>query len=164
MLTMPMLCLLPVRVLVVDDYAPFRRFIGSKLARTPEWRIVGEVSDGLEAVDKAEELQPDLILLDLGLPNLNGMEAARRIRKVAPMSKIVFISIEFSADVIQAVLKLGAMGYVIKTHAATELLPAIEAACQGRQYVSNGNGSPKGLKQPTLSDHAPLSETAPLLK
>ena len=76
-----------VRVLVVEDWEPFRRFLCSTLAKRPELQIIGEVSDGLEAVHKAEELQPDLILLDIGLPTLNGIGAARRIRKVGPTPK-----------------------------------------------------------------------------
>src|SRR5271167_2404752 len=77
-------CVLSVRVLVVDDYEPLRRFVCSTLGKKPELHVIGEVSDGLEAVRKAEELQPDLILLDIGLPTLNGIEAARQIRKLAP--------------------------------------------------------------------------------
>jgi DNA-binding NarL/FixJ family response regulator len=123
-------------VLVVDDYEPFRRFLCSTLARRPEFQIVGEAWDGLEALDKAEELQPDLILLDIGLPTLNGLEVARRIRKVAPMSKIIFVTQESSADVIAEALSLGAMGYVIRTR-ASELLAAVRAVLQGRHYVSN---------------------------
>jgi DNA-binding NarL/FixJ family response regulator len=106
-----------VRALVVDDYEPFRRFICSTLRKRPELRIVGEVSDGLEAVQRAEELQPDLIVLDIGLPSLNGIEAARRIRKLSPKSKILFVSQESSADVVQEALSLGALGYVVKAHA-----------------------------------------------
>src|SRR5204862_4944745 len=90
-----------VRIIVVDDYEPFRRFVCSMLEQRPELRVVGEASDGLEAVQKAEELQPDLILLDIGLPALNGMEAARRIRKLAPHSKILFVSMESSPEVVQ---------------------------------------------------------------
>jgi CheY-like chemotaxis protein len=71
-----------VRVLVVEDSEPFRRFLCSTLGKRPELQIVGEVSDGLEAVQKAEELQPDLIVLDIGLPSVNGIEVARRIRKL----------------------------------------------------------------------------------
>ena len=127
-----------VRALVVDDYEPFRRFICSTLRKRPELQIVGEVSDGLEAVQKAEELQPDLIVLDIGLPSLNGIEAARRIRKLSPYSKILFVSQESSADVVQEALRLGALGYVAKTHAGIELLPAVEAVCQGRRFVSAG--------------------------
>ena len=127
-----------IRVLVVEDYEPFRRFICSTLRRRPELQIVGEVSDGLEAVNKAEELQPDLIVLDIGLPSLNGIEAARRIRKVSPESKIVFVSQESSAAVVQEALALGALGYVVKAHAGSELLAAVEAALEGRQFVGSG--------------------------
>ena len=101
-------------------------------------QIVGEASDGLEAVQKAEELQPDLIVLDIGLPTLNGIEAARRIRKLSPESKILFVSQESSADVVQEALALGALGYVVKAHAGSELLAAVEAVLQGRQFISSG--------------------------
>ena len=127
-----------VRVLVVDDYEPFRRFICSTLRKRPALQIVGETSDGLEAVHKAEELQPDLIVLDIGLPTLNGIEAARRIRKLSPESKILFVSQESSADVVQDALALGALGYVVKAHAGSELLAALEAVLEGRQFVSRG--------------------------
>ena len=116
-----------VRVLVVDDYEPFRQFVCSTLRKRPELQVVGEASDGPEAVHKAEELQPDLIVLDIGLPILNGIEAARRIRKLSPESKIVFISQESSADVVQEALALGALGYVVKAHAGSELLAAVGA-------------------------------------
>ena len=79
-------------VLVVEDYEPFRRFICSTLAKRPGLQIVGEVSGGLQAVQKAQELQPDLILLDIGLPKLNGIEAARRISRLEPAAKILFFS------------------------------------------------------------------------
>jgi DNA-binding NarL/FixJ family response regulator len=126
------------RVLVVEDYEPFRRFICSTLGKRPELQIVCEVSDGLEAVQKAEQLQPDLILFDVGLPTLNGIEAARRIRKLSPKSKILFVSQESSADVVQEALALGALGYVVKARAGGELLAAVEAACQGRRFVDAG--------------------------
>jgi DNA-binding NarL/FixJ family response regulator len=126
------------RILVVEDYEPVRRFICSTLRQRPEFQVVEEVADGLEAVQKAEELQPDLIVLDIGLPSLNGMDAARRIRKLSPKSKILFMSQESSADVVQETLVLGALGYVVKAHAGTELLAAVEAVLQGRQFVSIG--------------------------
>ena len=126
------------RVLVVDDYEPFRRFIGSTLAKRPDLQVVGEASDGLEAVQKAEELQPDLIVLDIGLPTLNGIEAARRIRKLCPQSKILFMTQESTADVAQEAFSLGAMGYVVKAHAGSEILTALKEVCQGRQFVSRG--------------------------
>ena len=131
-----------VLVLVVDDNEPFRQFVCSMLCKNPELQVMGEVSDGLEAVHKAEELQPDLIVLDIGLPTLNGIEAARQIRKVAPESKILFVSQESSADVVQEALSLGALGYVVKAHAGSELLPAVEAVRRGRQFVSKGLSGP----------------------
>ena len=127
-----------VRVLVVDDYEPFRRFICSTLGKRPELQIVGEVGDGLEAVRKSEELQPDLIVLDIGLPTLNGIEAARRIRKLSPESKILIMSQESAADVVQDALALGALGYVVKAHAGSELLAAVAAVLEGSQFVSGG--------------------------
>ena len=126
------------RVLVVEDSEPYRKFICSTLTERSELQIVDEVSDGLRAVRKANELQPDLIVLDIGLPTLNGIEAARRIRRLSPQSKIIFVSQECSADVVQEALSLGAMGYVVKAYAGSELLAAVEAVCQGRQFVGSG--------------------------
>jgi CheY-like chemotaxis protein len=127
-----------VRVLVVDDYEPFRRFVCTTLERKTEFQIVGETSDGLDAVRRAEELQPDLIVLDIGLPTLHGIEAARRIRKLSPKSKILFVSQESFADVVQEALSVGAMGYVIKAFAGSELLSAVGAVLEGRQFISSG--------------------------
>ncbi len=128
----------PLRVLVVDDYEPFRRFVCSKLGTRRELQIVGEASDGLDAVHKAEELQPDLIVLDIGLPTLNGIEAARQIRNFAPESKIIFVTQESSPDVVQEVLGLGTCGYVVKTRAESDLLAAVDAVLDGRKFVSIG--------------------------
>jgi DNA-binding NarL/FixJ family response regulator len=125
-----------IRVLVVEDFLPFRKFIRSTLEKTSELQVVCEVSDGLEAVQKAEKLKPDLILLDIGLPKLNGIEAARQIRKLSPQSKIIFVSQESSADMVQAALDTGALGYVVKTRAGSDLLAAIEAAILEKQFVS----------------------------
>jgi DNA-binding NarL/FixJ family response regulator len=125
-----------VRILVVDDYEPFRRFVCSTLGKRPTLQIVGEASDGLEAVRRAEELKPDLILLDIGLPTLNGIEAARRIRKLAPEAKIIFLSQESSSDVVQAALGLGAWGYVVKARAESDLLAAVEAVLLEKHFVS----------------------------
>ncbi len=127
-----------VRVLVVDDYEPFRRFVCSTLIKKPDLQVIGEVSDGLEAVHKAEELKPDLVVLDIGLPTLNGIEVARQIRKLCPECKILFMSQGSSVDVAQAAFSLGAMGYVVKAHAGSELLIAVESVCQGRRFVSKG--------------------------
>jgi DNA-binding NarL/FixJ family response regulator len=124
------------RVLMVDDYAPWRRFVSSMLQKQPELQVIGEVSDGLEAVRKAEELQPDLILLDIGLPKLNGIEAARRIRKLSPIPKILFASENRSPAIAREALRTGAGGYVVKSDAATQLLPAVNAVLEGKRFVS----------------------------
>ena len=121
----------------MDDYAPWRRFVSTTLQKQPKLQVIGEVLDGLEAVQKAEELRPDLIVLDIGLPSLNGIEAARRIRKLSPESKILFVSQESSADLVQEALNLGALGYVVKTDARSELLTAVNAVLRGDRFVGN---------------------------
>jgi len=128
----------PMRVLVVEDFAPFLQVVRSTLAERPNVQVIGEVADGLEGVRKAELLEPDLVLLDIGLPMLNGIEAARQIRKLAPESKIIFLSQESSCEVVQEALNVGAWGYVVKTRTATDLLAAVDAVLGGRQFVSVG--------------------------
>ena len=129
--------LAPVRVLVVEDFVPFRQFILSTLAAKPDIKIVGEVSNGFAAVNKSLELQPDLILLDIGLPGLDGINAVRQIRNFAPDSKVIFLTQESSADIVQEALSLGARGYVLKIKAASELLRALEAVLLGKTFVSS---------------------------
>jgi DNA-binding NarL/FixJ family response regulator len=126
-----------IRVLVVEDSEEFRKFVCSTLGERPELQIVGEDTDGLRALQRARELQPELILLDIGLPSLNGIEVARQIRKLSPKSEILFVSQESSADFVQEALSLGALGYVVKSDAGKELLTAVEAVVQGRQYLSS---------------------------
>jgi len=125
-----------IRVLVVEDFEPFRRFLRSKLAENLKLRVIDEASDGLEAVHKAEELQPDLVLLDIGLPKMNGIETCRKLRKLAPESKIIFVTQESSADVVQAALSAGANGYVLKTFAPRDLMAAVDAVVLGEQFGS----------------------------
>jgi DNA-binding NarL/FixJ family response regulator len=126
-----------IRVLVVEDYEPFQRFVASMLEALPELQIICKVSDGLEAVQKAEALQPDLILLDIGLPSLNGIEVARQIRKLSPESKILFVSQESSTDVVRGALGTGAQGFVVKSDARRELLEGVNAVLRGKRFVSN---------------------------
>lgn len=127
-----------VRVLVVDDFELWRQMACSILSKNPKLQVIAEASDGLEAVHKAEDLQPDLIVLDLGLPTLNGIEAARQIRELAPKSKILFLSQESDPDVVQGAIGAGARGYVLKASAETDLLAAVEAILEGKQFVSSG--------------------------
>ena len=128
--------MLQVRTLVVDDFSSFRRRVCWMLEENPEVRLIGEAADGAEAVQKAVESQPDLILLDSDLPKLSGIEAARQIRKVVPKSKILFVSQDSNPEVVQAAFQLGARGYVIKSDAARELLTAVKSVIQGARYVS----------------------------
>ena len=125
-----------IRILVADDFKDWRSQVRLLLQARPEWQIIGEVSDGPEAVQKAEELKPDLVLLESSLPNLNGIEAARRIRLLSPNSKIVFLSMDNSLDVVQIALNTGAQGYVYKARAQSELLPAVDAVLAGKQFVT----------------------------
>ena len=127
-----------VRILVVEDFTPYRQFICSTLAANPDLQVIGEISDGQKAVQEAEKLQPDLILLDIGLETLNGIETARRIRKLAPNSRIIFLTQESDAEVVQEAFNTGAYGYVLKARVKTDLEAAIEAALNGRRYISEG--------------------------
>jgi DNA-binding NarL/FixJ family response regulator len=128
------------RILIADDYEGWRQQARLLLQAGPQWQVIAEASDGSETVQKAEELKPDLIVLDIGLPNLNGIEAARRIRERSPDSKIIFLSLYNSPDVVQAALSTGALGYVHKADAQSELLPAVDAVLRGKQFVSSSLG------------------------
>lgn len=126
----------PIRLLVVDDYEPWRHFVGTTFEKYPELQIIGEASDGLEAVQKAQELLPDLILMDIGLPRLSGIEAAMRIHQLVPSAKILFISQNSDSDVVEAALSNGASGYLLKTEARQELLVAIDRVIRGETFIS----------------------------
>jgi DNA-binding NarL/FixJ family response regulator len=105
------------------------------LQKEAQYIVIGEAVDGMQAVQKAEELQPDLILLDLSLPKLNGMEALRRIRKLSPHSKLVILSQDSSPEVVRGALRLGAVGYLLKSD-ANNLPRALDAVVQGTVFVS----------------------------
>ncbi|HKN76902.1 MAG TPA: response regulator transcription factor [Candidatus Acidoferrum sp.] len=124
------------RILVVEDFAPFRQFVCEELLQRPGLQVVSEASDGIEAVQEALELKPDLIIMDIGLPSLNGIEAARQILKLIPNSKIIFVSQESSDDIVQAAMDLGASGYVVKTKAGSDLAVAVETVISGEKFVS----------------------------
>jgi len=156
------------RILVVEDYEPFRRYLCSTLQQETDFQIIGQASNGLEAVQKAEDLQPDLILLDVGLPKLNGLETATRVRKLAPLAKILFLSQEFSFEMVEAALRAGALGYVHKLRAQSELLPAIEAILLGKYFVSGivrgGFGGAAIAKPPVRHEVKCCSDDAIVLK
>ena len=127
---------MPLRILVVEDHAPFRRLICTALQRRAEFQTI-EAADGLEAVQKAEELQPDLILLDINLPKLHGFEVAKQIPRLAPHARLLFMSQESLSDIVRKALSLGARGYIRKLSAGTDLLPAIDAVLAGQRFVSS---------------------------
>ena len=124
----------------MDDFEPYRKFVSSLLHERPDLQVVCEVSDGLQAVEKAQQLKPDLILMDIGLPGINGIEAARRIRTLVPHSKIIFLTQESSPEVVQEAISLGASGYVLKIEAETDLLMAVQAVLEGMQFFNDGTG------------------------
>jgi len=126
----------PFTILVVDDFALFRRSIREMLSHRPEFQIVGEASDGLDAVQKAVELKPRVILLDARLPKMSGIDAARQIRQLVPEARILLMNYESDSDLVEATLGLGISGYLVKTSAARELLPAVEALYKGRRFCS----------------------------
>jgi len=132
------------RILLVDDSEPFRHLVALILQEDPGLYSVEQAADGLEGVQKAKNLKPDLILLDIGLPKLNGIDASKLIREYSPNSKIIFLTGETDPYVVKAALDTGALGYVHKPFAGIELGIAAEAALQGRQFVS------RSLKLPSL--------------
>src|SRR5687768_15168667 len=140
---------MPLRILVVEDHARFRRLTCESLRRRAEFEII-EASDGLDALQKVEALQPDLILLDINLPKLNGFEVAARIGRLASGAKILFISQESSSDIVGHAFRLGGHAYIHKPCAGIDLFPAIDAVLSGQQFVSASVPSfePTGLRAP----------------
>jgi DNA-binding NarL/FixJ family response regulator len=125
-----------IKVLIVDDYEDWRRKVRELLQERPDLQVICEVADGLEAVQKAGELKPDLIVLDIGLPKLNGIEAALQIRQVSPSSKIIFLSQDNSFDPDELALSTGAQGFVHKARAQSDLLRAIDAALRVLTFLA----------------------------
>jgi DNA-binding NarL/FixJ family response regulator len=107
----------------------------SILQQQKDLEVICECPDGLEAVQKSAELQPDLVLLDIGLPKLDGLEAARQIRQVVPGSRILFLTMHNNPDLVQEALKMGAFGFVIKSDAAFDLLPAVRTVMRNQRFV-----------------------------
>lgn len=124
------------RVLIVDDYELWRQYVRAALDRSDRWQCVGEAADAPQAVECARLLRPDLILLDVGLPGENGIQAAPRILAEHPGAKILFVSEHQSPELVEAALATGASGYIVKSNAGRELLPAMSAIVDGRRFLS----------------------------
>ena len=124
--------------MVVDDFGPWRRFLNTLMVVTPEWQISSEAANGAEALEKAQESVPDLVLLDIDLPDINGIELARQLRIVVPNAKIIFLTTEFTPEVVTAALETGALGYLLKSQVVGELLPALKSVFAGKIFLSQG--------------------------
>lgn len=115
-------------ILIVDDFSGWRTRVREILAAHPEWKIISEASDGQQAVEEASELQPDIVVLDIALPRLNGIETAKMIRQKSPKSRIVFLAQDHDSEIVKAALGVGQTIYVPKSTAASRLCDAVAAS------------------------------------
>jgi DNA-binding NarL/FixJ family response regulator len=125
-----------VRILLVDDHPIVRQGLKTLLEGRPGWQVIGEASDGVEAIEKAEHMQPDVMVLDVTMPRMNGLEACRVIRQKAPALEILFVTQHDSPQMMREALDAGARGYVVKSNAARDLLEAVEAVSQHRMFTA----------------------------
>jgi len=125
-----------VRILVVDDHPVVRHGLRTLLSSRPEWEIIDEAEDGIEAVEKADRLKPDIILLDVSMPKMDGLEVCRRIRKIVPKSEVLIVTQHDSPQMMREALAAGARGYVVKSDAARDLLAAVDAVSQHKSFGS----------------------------
>jgi DNA-binding NarL/FixJ family response regulator len=124
------------KVLIVDDHAFIRRGVQTILHPFPEWELCGEADNGNDAIRMAEELKPEVIIMDLSMPGLNGIEATRAIRKTQPGVKIVLLTLHESAELVRSAFRAGARGYLLKTDAEQELVKALTIVTGQGTYIS----------------------------
>jgi DNA-binding NarL/FixJ family response regulator len=142
-----------VRILVVEDFEPWRDFFRAELQRDFEMEIVGELSDGAHIVQEVERLRPDLVLMDIGLASINGIEAAKLVRECSPDTKILFVSENRSGDIARKAMDSGGNGYLVKIDVRRELLSGIRAVLAGRRFISSSMAG-HFLLETTLSAQA----------
>lgn len=126
------------QILLVEDFKAYRSLTVRLLSHNPDLKVISEAEDGSEAVAQAQQFRPELILIDIGLPKLNGFEAARRIRELVPAAKLIFLTQETDVEVVREAFSLGAYGYVLKQDAEIDLLAAISATLANERFVSRG--------------------------
>jgi len=135
-----------IRILLVDDHPIVRQGLKAILEGHPGWEVIGEASDGVEAVDKAGKLNPDVMILDVTMPVMNGLEACRLLRKQTPELEILFVTQHDSPQMMREALEAGARGYVVKSNAARDLLEAVEAVSQHRVFTALNGPNVAGLR------------------
>jgi len=138
----------PLRILVADDHQVVRTGLRTLLESKAGWQVCAEAANGREAVEKAGELQPDVAVLDIGMPLLNGVEATRQIRKVSPQTEILILTMYDSEQMIQGVLEAGACGYILKDDADRNLLAAVDSLRRHKPYLSSRVSLPAASVQP----------------
>ena len=127
----------PLRILVADDHEIVRRGLVSLLKSHAGWEVCAEAQDGRQAVERAKELRPDVVILDIGMPNLNGLEAARQMLRDNPQAKVLILTITDADEMVRAVLDAGARGFVLKSDAARDLLAAVEALQSNKTFFTS---------------------------
>lgn len=125
------------RILIADDHDIVRRGIRSLIESRPEWKVCDEAHSGREAVAKAEERKPDIVILDVSMPELNGLEAARRIKKVSPNSEILILSVHYSDQLIKEILDAGVRGFVVKSDSDRDLIVAVESLANHKPFFTS---------------------------
>jgi DNA-binding NarL/FixJ family response regulator len=132
---------MPFRILVADDHEIVRRGLVALFDREPGWEVCGEASDGRQTVEKAQELKPDVVVLDIGMPSLNGLETTRLLKKILPQTKVLILTLHESEQLIREVLDAGAMGFLLKSDAARDLVTAVDSLRQNRAYFTTSVAS-----------------------
>ena len=125
-----------ITVFLADDHTIVRQGLAKLLEGEPDLRVIGEAENGREAVAKVEKLKPDIVLMDIAMPMLNGIEATRQIRKICPQTKVIILSMHSHARYISELFSLGASGYLLKSSTGSDIIDAIHAACKGSTYLS----------------------------
>jgi DNA-binding NarL/FixJ family response regulator len=126
----------PLRILIADDHEVVRRGIRALLETRADWEVVGEAVSGREAVEEGKRLDPDLVIMDISMPEMNGLEATRQLRKAVPDTKVLILSVHDSEQLVREILEAGARGYVLKSDAGRDLVTAVEAVCQNKPFFT----------------------------